>query len=92
MHLLDDFIDRIEERGVTVCLSGVRDDFFNTLAKVGIVERLGAERVFREVPQTWTSTAAAVEWAHRELGDDLCLTCPRRDLATANSQEWHFVI
>ena len=92
MHLLHDFIERMEERGVTICLSGVRDDFFTTLEKVGIVDRLGSERVFREVPQLWTSTAAGVEWAHRQLGDDLCDQCPRCKTGPKDNPEWHFVI
>lgn len=90
MHLLKEFIDRIEVRGVALCLSGVRDGFFTTLSKVGIVDQLGADRVFREVPQVWTSTATAIEWAHALLADDLCETCPRRNGATTG--QWHFVI
>jgi len=92
MHLLDKFIERTEARGIVVVLSGVRGGFYATLEKVGIVERLGDERVFREVPQLWTSTAAAVEWAHRQLGDDLCDTCPRREQSAGVTQQWHFDI
>jgi SulP family sulfate permease len=92
MQLLHDFIDRVEERGVEICLAGVRDGFFATLEKVGIVEQLGSERVFREAPQVWTSTAAAVEWAHSRLGDNLCETCPRRERATSGARTWHFVV
>lgn len=92
MHLLDNFIERTEARGIVVVLSGVRGGFYATLEKVGIVDRLGDERVFREVPQLWTSTAAAVEWAHRQLGDDLCDTCPRREQPAGVTQPWHFDI
>ncbi len=92
MHLLAEFIDRIAKRDIAVCLSGVRDGFFNTLHKVGIVEKLGADRVFREVPQVWTSTATAIEWAHAQLGNDLCETCPRRIGAPPGGGQWHFVI
>ena len=92
MHLLVEFIDRIAARDVTLCLSGVRDGFFRTLSKVGIVDKLGADRVFREVPQVWTSTATAIEWAHAQLGNDLCETCPRRLAAPAGGGQWHFVI
>jgi SulP family sulfate permease len=92
MHLLGDFIERTERRGIVVCLTGVRDGFYATLEKVGIVQLLGEDRVFREVPQVWTSTAAAVEWAHRQLGSDLCNTCPNRDAQTGAPKEWHFMI
>jgi hypothetical protein len=90
MQLLHDFIERVEERGVAICLAGVRDGFFATLEKVGIVEQLGSERVFREAPQLWTSTSMAVQWAHERLGEDLCDTCPRRNGEA--SVGWHFVV
>jgi SulP family sulfate permease len=77
MHLLKEFIDRVEARSVALCLSGVRDDFFTTLSKVGIADRLGP-RVFREVPQVWTSTSAAIDWAYAQIGGHRCDTCPRR--------------
>jgi SulP family sulfate permease len=92
MHLLMEFIDRVDERGVELCLSGVRDGFFSVLSKVGIVEALGEDRVFREVPQVWSSTNAAIEWAYAHLGTDLCDACPRRDSASAGEARWNFVI
>lgn len=92
LHLLRDFLDRVTARGVEVCLSGVRGGVYATLTRVGIVDQLGAERVFREVPQVWTSTATAVEWAHERLGDDLCESCPRRRQAATGVEQWHFVI
>src|SRR5690606_1598608 len=71
MHLLAEFIERIQQRGIAICLSGVRADLYATMSKVGIVDLIGAERVFREVPQVWTSTAAAIAWAYGQLGDNL---------------------
>ncbi len=92
LQLLHDFIDRVKARGVDVCLSGVRGGFFATLSKVGIVDQLGADRVFREVSQVWTSTATAIEWAHFQLGEDLCEACPRRQDGARGAERWHFVI
>ncbi len=86
LHLLHDFIERVTSRGVEVCLSGVRDGFFVTLDKVGIVDQLGEDRVFREVSQVWTSTATAIEWAHLRLGDDLCEACPRRQPGASSAE------
>ncbi len=91
MHLLKEFIERVTARGVRLCLSGVRDNFFTTLWKVGIVDQLGADRVFREAPQVWTSTTAAIEWAYAQVGDELCDVCPRRGEARTGG-DWHFVI
>jgi len=92
LHLLHDFIGRVTSRGVEVCLSGVRGGFFATLERIGIVEQVGADRVFREVSQVWTSTATAIEWAHFRLGDDLCEECPRRQGGAMSVEQWHFVI
>jgi SulP family sulfate permease len=93
MHLLSEFIDRIEPRGVALCLSGVRDGIFKTLSKVGIVDQLGADRVFREVPQVWTSTTTAIDWAYAQLGEQTCETCPRQgDEKPSAAGSWHFEI
>lgn len=78
MHLLADFVSRVHARGIALGLSGVRDGFYATLENVGLVAAVGAERVFREVPQEWTSTTAAIAWAYAVIGDDLCDACPRR--------------
>jgi SulP family sulfate permease len=92
MHLLHQFIERVKARGVDLCLSGVRDSFFTTLSKVGILQELGAERVFREVPQDWTSTTSAIDWAYAQMGEDLCDTCPHRDQLARDAGPWYFVI
>lgn len=90
MHLLKEFLERIEARDIAVCLSGVRDRFFTTLSKVGIVEQLGADRVFREVPQMWTSTTTALDWAHAQVGHELGDDYARRNGAGAG--KWTFEI
>lgn len=79
MHLLSEFIERIEERRIALCLAGVRDDFYKILDQVGIVDRLGHDRVFRETAQVWSSTTAAMNWAHEQLDGEFCETCPRRN-------------
>ncbi len=90
MHLLAEFIERIEERHVALCLAGVRDDFYQILDQVGIVNRLGSDRVFRETAQVWSSTSAALEWAHEQLGGDYCDTCPRKNANVESA--WNFAI
>jgi SulP family sulfate permease len=90
MHLLKEFVDRVSARGVAICLSGVRDGLYHTLDRVGIVEQLGEDRLFREAPQVWTSTAVAIDWAHEQLGGELCATCPRRSGGV--ERPWHFEI
>ncbi len=90
MHLLAEFIERIEERHIALCLAGVRDDFYQILDQVGIVKRLGSDRVFRETAQVWSSTSAALEWAHEQLDGDYCATCPRKNANTESA--WNFAI
>lgn len=92
MHLLADFIEETEARGVVVCLTGVRGGFYATLEKVGIVDLLGDERVFREVPRDWSSTVAAIEWAHRQLGAGPGGTTLAPDEEGVAMRDWHFTI
>jgi SulP family sulfate permease len=92
MKLLHDFIERVHVRGVEVCLAGVKEPFLETLVGVGIVDQLGRDRVFCETPTVWTSTAAAIDWAHSRLREEFCETCPRREGNGAASGKWHFHI
>jgi len=78
------------QRDIRVCLSGVRPGFYETLSRVGIVEKLGADRVFHEVPQLWTSTASAVEWAHLQI--DHSASGPAADRRSEAIAPWQFVI
>jgi SulP family sulfate permease len=68
MHLLDEFINRVSSRGVTVLLCGVRDEFEEVLRRTGLHARLGDAHVFREAAVRQTSTAMAVAYADRLLG------------------------
>ncbi len=63
LHVLHEFIDRMHSQQRTVILSGVRSDAYKALQNVGIVAELGEERVFREVPELWSSTFQAIQYA-----------------------------
>jgi SulP family sulfate permease len=78
MHLLDEHLARIEERGVMVIMVGVREDLAEALEKTGIEERIGSERIFREQPIRHTSTQKGVQYAFGFMGEP-CETCPLRD-------------
>jgi len=80
IHLLDEHLRRIKERGVQVVLVGVRSDLHSALKRSGIAERLGSRHIFAEQPVRHTSTQQGVQHAY-ELIEEPCDTCPRRDPA-----------
>ncbi len=90
MHELKESILRLQELGVQVALSGVRDAEYPTLEKSGLVEIVGAERVFRETPSVWSSTTTAIHWAYAQLGNERCDGCPRN--SGGAGMNWHFEI
>lgn len=61
--VLRDAIERLEHRGITVYLSGIRPNHHRTLSALGILDRLAAtDRVF---PNTPKAIAAARGLLHR---------------------------
>jgi SulP family sulfate permease len=88
--LIESFLARLEARGVTVLLCGVREDLAKVLRSVGLEERVKG-RLFLEVPGLSSSTLEAVRHAYDLLGGDVCPTCPRRDEA-ANREGWYYMI
>ncbi|MCB0774430.1 MAG: STAS domain-containing protein, partial [Flavobacteriales bacterium] len=75
LHLLNDFVRRVEHEGVEVILCGVNDDLFAMMQRTGS-DLLKAE-VFREQKVRFTSTMMAVKRAYEIIGDDRCEHCPR---------------
>jgi SulP family sulfate permease len=68
-HLLEGFLRRVEARGVTVLLCGVRADLDRILTRTGVRRALGDEHVFVEQRVRQTSTTMAVRYAQQLLGD-----------------------
>jgi SulP family sulfate permease len=92
LHVLDEFLRRMAEHHVVVLLCGLRSDLARALTNVGIADRLGPERLFRESPQLWTSTMEAVRQAYLLLGSDLCDHCPRQRTLPDAPDSWHYSI
>jgi SulP family sulfate permease len=92
LDVLEDFIDRMEGRGITVILCGVRAEFVKVLQNVGLEQRLGPERIFREQSAVWSSTLQAVERAYEMLGPDRCETCPLQNGGPASTRNWSYMI
>jgi SulP family sulfate permease len=82
---LEAFLDRMEARGIVVILCGVQQSMFRVLQRVGVVRRLGEERVFLEQRVRLTSTMKAVDFAYGLL-HERCKACPWRGVpqSTAN--------
>jgi SulP family sulfate permease len=90
LALIESFLRRLEARGVTVLLCGVREDLARVLRANGLEARLTG-RLFMEKPVLLSSTLEAVRHAYDVLGDDLCPTCPRRE--EPDSREgWYYMI
>ncbi|MEO8068421.1 MAG: SulP family inorganic anion transporter [Flavobacteriales bacterium] len=77
MHLLNDFVERIEARGVDVIICGVRDELYAAMQRTDF--NMEASEVYREQKVRFSSTMMAVKRAYELLGDDLCATCPKRN-------------
>ncbi len=92
IDLLDRFIDRMIQRNIRVVLSGVREDFFDTLVRTGVVQKLTSKQVFRELSQVWSSTTMAIDWAYHQLQGNYCRECPRAQGQLPGPDHWHFMI
>ncbi|MBM4003336.1 MAG: STAS domain-containing protein [Planctomycetes bacterium] len=92
LQLLDQFLADVLASGRQVAVSGVRDDIYQALINVGIVERLGAERVFREFPEVWSSTMSALRWAYKQLDGQRCHHCPYIEVMDDPLRGWHYMI
>jgi SulP family sulfate permease len=94
MHVLDRFIDRMQEANVTVLLCGVRPDFMRVINTSGLVRILGPERVFvfQETGKFWTATLEAVRFAYEIIGNDVCETCPRHAESLNQRDGWYYLI
>ncbi|MGN6136726.1 MAG: STAS domain-containing protein, partial [Aureliella sp.] len=92
LHVLHDFLTRMQQAKRVVLLSGVRDDAYVALKNVGIVDDIGEDHIFREVPQLWSSTFAAIQAAYDRIGTGRCDRCPRQSGPVEPADDWTFVI
>ena len=77
MALFEAFVDRVQARGVTVILCGVRHALHDVLLKSGLAARVGDEQIFLEQAVRQTSTLKAVQYAATLL-EAPCEHCPKR--------------
>jgi SulP family sulfate permease len=91
LSLLEQFIKHLQEQGTRVLFCGVRADLARALHATGLTNLLGPEHIFHETPVLISSTLEAVRHAYDLLGQDLCPTCPRRQLPS-DSEPWYYMI
>ncbi|MFM8214866.1 MAG: STAS domain-containing protein [Pirellula sp.] len=91
MQILEKFITKMHDRGVTVMLSGVDDEMLGVLANVGMLKLIGASNVFREESEIWASTIQALQAAYRLLGPKRCENCPNHP-EHLDATDWSYMI
>src|SRR5262249_52753561 len=92
LERLQNFLQDMHGRGVTVLFCGVREDFARALKNVFFHRVLPPEYLFLEEAASGSSTLRAVRRAYELLGNDLCPTCPRRQEREADRGEWYYMI
>lgn len=76
LHMLDQFCQRVQDRGTRVLLCGVRDDVYEAIVRMGF--RLDPSEIFQEQQVRNTSTLMAVRHAYTLVGTETCAHCVRR--------------
>ena len=89
ISMLEGFVARVQDRGVTVLLCGVSADLERKLVSTRLGDLLG-DRLFREERVRLTSTVLAVRRAYAIIGDP-CPNCPRRDAMKADRSLYYVV-
>lgn len=92
LYVMHEFIVRMQAADRVVLLSGVRNEAYTAFNNVGIVDELGEDRVFCEVPELWSSTFQAIQHAYKLLGDQRCAHCPRAAGPVQPAENWSFEI
>lgn len=92
LGVLTAFMDRMEQRHVTVLLCGVRHDLAQAFDRAGITRRVGRQRLFLETPTVGSSTLDAVRAAYEVLSGDVCPHCPRRGEPHGGREPWYYMI
>jgi SulP family sulfate permease len=92
LQLFEKFIDAMHRRAVIVVLSGVHEGMERSLSNVGIIEKLGEDRVFLESREIWSSTIDAVRYIYTLLGPARCAICTRENVSSADGEDFYYMI
>jgi SulP family sulfate permease len=92
LKIFDRFIDTMHRRAIVVVLSGVHESMRQSLANVGILEKLGEQRVFLESREIWSSTIDAVRYIYTLLGPQRCELCSQKNISAADGEDFYYMI
>ena len=94
LQVLDRFIDKMNDAGVTVLMCAVRPDLMKVIDSSGLLRHLGPDRVFvfQETGEIWSSTLDAIRFAYEIIGNDVCATCPRHAESLNGKEGWYYLI
>jgi SulP family sulfate permease len=92
MHVMENFIQRMKQRRITVMLSGVHAAMATTMRNVGLDQLVGPENIFREETEVWASTFTAMKKAYAQIGTARCQHCPNRQIAQEERNDWSYMI
>lgn len=93
LTVIDQFLERLAARQVTVLLSGVRKHLWKIIGRSGLQRRFQSEQhIFREEGAFGSSTLEAVRCAYDILGADLCTACPRRGAGNGAKEPLYYMI
>ncbi len=92
MHVMEDFIRRMQTRSVTVMISGVHSTMLTTMRNVKLDLLVGRQNIFREESAVWASTFNAMKKAYAQLGLSRCQHCPNRQIDQEDRHDWSYMI
>lgn len=92
MQVLQSFIEKLQERGTTVMLSGVRSDMARVLSNVGIDKLVGDSNLFAEEAEIWAGTIEAMQRAYASVDRRKCQHCVDQEFKGDKPSDWSYII
>ena len=82
----------MHQRAIVVLLSGVHEGMRQSLENVGLIKKLGQQRVFLESAEIWSSTIDAVRYIYTLLGPKRCELCTQPASKVNDADDFHYMI
>jgi sulfate permease, SulP family len=92
LKVIDQFVDFLIEKKITLVLSGVHEVMHKSLNNVGLVQKIGQQHLFLESADIFSSTLDAVRHIYKLLGEDRCQGCPQKQNKSINDGDLYYMI